>query len=170
MLKLNLACGNRKLEGYIGVDIIKTPEVDVVWDLNEYPYPWEDGEVDEITCHHFVEHVEDIIKFMDECYRILKVGGKFEIVAPYYSSVRAWQDPTHVRAISEYTFLYFNKKWREDNLLEHYNIKSDYDFTYVYNLDSMWANRNEEARNFAIKYYINVVNDIFLTLTKRGEE
>lgn len=93
-----------------------------------------------------------------------------EVLAPYYSSVRAWQDPTHVRAISEFTFLYFNKKWRVDNLLEHYKIKSDFDFTYGYNLDPMWANRNEEARNFAIKYYINVVNDIILTLTKRGKE
>ena len=32
-----------------------------------------------------------------------------QIWAPYYTSMRCWQDPTHTRAISEATFLYANK-------------------------------------------------------------
>lgn len=168
-LKLDLGCGNNKQLSYIGVDKIKTPAVDIVMDLDKYPWVFEDESVDEVNCSHYVEHVENLVKFIDEIYRILKVGGKVNILAPYYSSVRAWQDPTHKRAISEYTFLYFNKQWRDQNKLEHYGIKSDFDFTYGYNMDTMWANRNEEARNFAIKHYINVVMDIQLVLVKRGE-
>ena len=81
--------------------------------------------------------------------------------------MRCWQDPTHKRAISEATFLYFNKEWRKANNLSHYNIESDFDFVYGYDIAPEWANRSEEARSFAIKHYTNVINDIHVTLTKR---
>ena len=89
------------------------------------------------------------------------------IVAPYYSSIRAWQDPTHVRAISEATFLYYNKEWMKTNKLEHYGIKADFDYTYGYMINPEWANRNEEAKMFATRNYLNVVSDIQVILTKK---
>ncbi|MFA6054066.1 MAG: methyltransferase domain-containing protein [Thermodesulfovibrionales bacterium] len=166
-VKLDLACGNKKTPGTIGVDSKKTPSVDVVHNLTKFPYPWKDNSVDEIYCNHYVEHTEDLISFIDECWRILKPEGKMYITAPYYSSIRAWQDPTHKRAISEATFLYFNKQWREQNELKHYGIKSDFDFTYGYAIAPEWANRSDEDRAFAICYYINVVSDIHITLIKK---
>lgn len=104
---------------------------------------------------------------MNECHRILKPGGKMQVIAPYYTSIRCWQDPTHKRAISEATFLYFNKQWRETNGLGHYPITADFDFEYGYQLEPDWANRSHEAQAFAIRTYCNVVSDIMLTLTKR---
>lgn len=166
-IKVNIACGQQKQDGYIGIDKIKTPAVDIVHDLDIFSWPFEDSSVDEVVCSHYIEHTKDLIKFMDELCRIMKVGAKATIIAPYYSSIRCWQDPTHVRAISEYTFLYFNKKWREDNKLDHYGIVSDFDFVYGYSLDPAWANRSEEARVFAMKHYWNVISDIHVTLTKR---
>jgi SAM-dependent methyltransferase len=164
-LKLDLACGQNKTEGYFGVDIF--PGADAVVDLEQYPWPIESNSAEEIVCNHYVEHVTDLIKFMDEIYRILKPGGKVKLVAPYYTSIRCWQDPTHKRAISEATFLYYNKEWRTNNKLDHYNIKSDFDYTYGYDMNTQWANRAEEARNFAILHYWNVINDIHVMLTKR---
>jgi hypothetical protein len=81
--------------------------------------------------------------------------------------MRCWQDPTHKRAISEATFLYYNKQWRDTNKLDHYPIHCDFDYTYGYDINAIWANRSEEARNFAISHYMNVVNDIHVVLTKR---
>jgi len=104
---------------------------------------------------------------MEEVYRILKPGGKIKVIAPYYNSMRAWQDPTHKRAISEATFLYFNKGWRDTNKLDHYDITSDFDFVYGYDMVNEWAMKNEESRNFAIKHYTNVISDIHVTLTKK---
>lgn len=166
-IKLNLACGQTKIDGFIGIDIERLDGVDIVWDLEEYPWPFQDNSVDEIFSSHFIEHAEDLISFMDEIYRILKPQSKATIIAPYYSSIRAWQDPTHKRAISEFTFLYFNKNWRDQNKLNHYNIKSDFDFNYGYQMYPEWMNRAEEARAFAMKYYWNVISDIHITLTKR---
>jgi ubiquinone/menaquinone biosynthesis C-methylase UbiE len=168
-VKYNLGCGSNRQEGFLGVDQIKTPQVDIMANLEEYPWKFaEDDSADEIYCCHYIEHVTDLIKFMDECYRILKVESKMTVIAPYYSSVRAWQDPTHKRAISENTFLYFNKGWRAVNGIEHYPIKSNFNFSYGYMFNPEWIGRSEEARAFAAKYYVNAVSDIQVILTKIG--
>jgi predicted SAM-dependent methyltransferase len=170
-LKVDLACGDRKKQGYLGVDSSVNSQADIIHDLNSYPYPFEDNSVDELSCEHFIEHVDDIIAFMEEIYRILKPEAKALIVAPYYANMRAWQDPTHKRAISEASFLYYNKDWRKNAKLSdskpYCDMKCDFDFTYGYNIDTAWANRSQEARDFAIRHYINVVNDIQVVLTKR---
>jgi SAM-dependent methyltransferase len=168
--KLNLACGQTRIEDYFGIDIVPGENVDAVMDLEQFPWPIESSSVEEIICSHYVEHTSDLTKFMDEVYRILKPGGKIKIIAPYYSSMRAWQDPTHKRAISDATFLYYNKQWRDANKLDHYGIQSDFDFTYGYDMDPTWAAKHEEARNFAIRHYMNVVNDIHVVLTSRKEQ
>lgn len=177
--KLNIACGQQKQEGFIGVDKFKTDAADIVHDLEIYPWPFEDNSVDEAICSHYIEHTSNIVKFMEELYRIMKppyknekgeeIKSKCTIIAPYYSSVRAWQDPFHKRAISEWSFLYFNKDWREQNKLTHgdYDIKADFDFTFGYQLDPTWINRSEEARVFAMKHYINVITDVHVVLTKK---
>lgn len=177
IIRVNIACGQQKQEGFIGIDKVKTDATDIVHDLEEYPWPFPDNYADEVLCSHYIEHVKDLIKFIDELWRIMKppyvnekgeeIKSKATMIAPYYSSIRCWQDPTHVRAISEYTFLYFNKNWRVQNKLDHYGIKNDFDFTYGYQMDPAWANRSEEARVFAMKHYINVISDIHVVITKR---
>jgi len=201
-LKLNLACGKSKIDGYFGIDLKMTEGVDYVMDLELYPWDIESESAEDIVCSHYVEHTptdtlakrllkliaenndyehlqqkvaeidinspsDGLILFMDEVYRILKPGGKIKIIAPYYASIRCWQDPTHRRAISDATFLYFNKGWREANRLDHYGIKSDFDFVYGYDINGQWGSKHEDARNYGISHYINVVNDIHITLTKR---
>ncbi len=188
VLKLSLACGNNKPEGFKGVDIAKTPSTDYVQDLLKFPWKqFKDNSVDEIECSHFVEHIphgdgyhDPFFQFFDEIYRILKpaefdpsnpnipIKGFVNITCPYYSSMRAWQDPTHQRAISEASFLYLNKQWRIDNKLDHYAVKCDFDFSYGYAVSGAWQSRNEEARTFAIAHYVNAVDDIQVRLTKRG--
>ncbi len=168
-MKLDLACGKQKAPGFIGVDKVKMDGVDVVYDLEQFPWPWEDNSVDEIFCSHYVEHTTDLMKFMNEVYRILKPGATCTIVAPYYASLRAWQDPSHRRAICEATFLYFNKEWRVKNLVDHYEgTNTDFDFSYGYIMTPDWAQRSEEARTFAIRHYMNVVNDLQVNLKKKA--
>lgn len=168
-IRLDLACGQNKREGFTGVDAVEMECVDIVCDLESFPWQWEDNSVDELHCSHYIEHTSDLTAFMDECWRILKPGGQMTVVAPYYTSVRCWQDPTHKRAISENTFLYYNKGWREEARLSHYAIKADFDFSYGYSFAPEWAVRSDTARQFALKHYWNVVADLMVTLTKRSE-
>jgi len=164
-LQLDIACGKNKKPGFTGVDI--WDGADIVADLEKFPWPFEDNSVDEIFCSHYIEHTPDLISFANELYRIMKAGAKAEIIAPYYSSIRAWQDPTHLRAISENTYLYFSKQWRTINKLDHYPITADFDFECNYYLDQAWQGKKDDEVQFAIKHYINVVSDIRAVLTKR---
>lgn len=164
-VKLDIACGKNKKNGFTGVDIWKG--ADIVVDLKKFPWPFEDNSVDEIFCSHYIEHTPDLISFANELYRIMKPGAKAEIIAPYYSSIRAWQDPTHLRAISENTFLYFNKEWRTINKLDHYPITANFDFESSYILSPEWQGKATDEVEFAIKHYINVISDIRTILTKR---
>lgn len=175
LIKLDIACGQNKREGFVGVDIAACPGVDFVHDLNVYPWPFEANSVEEAFCSHYIEHIpmeyicgkDALFCFFDEVHRILVPGGKIQIVAPYYSSMRAWQDPTHRRAITDATFFYLSKSWREANKLDHYSVTCDFDTAGGYAYDQAWTIRNAEAQGFAARHYINAVNDIWVTLTKK---
>src|SRR5262245_14887139 len=44
---------------------------------------------------------------MSNCLALLATGGKLEIEVPYEHAATAWQDPTHVRAMNENSWLYY---------------------------------------------------------------
>jgi hypothetical protein len=44
---------------------------------------------------------------MGNCLRLLKIGGVFRINVPYDLSCGAWQDPTHIRAFNQKSWLYY---------------------------------------------------------------
>jgi len=57
-LKIDLAAGGNKREGYIGVDIADVEGIDIVHDLRSYPWPFETESVEEINCSHYIEHIK----------------------------------------------------------------------------------------------------------------
>jgi predicted SAM-dependent methyltransferase len=65
MKKLNVGCGNRILPGYVNIDIVQGPGVDVVHDLNEFPYPFKDNEFDVIYADNVIEHVDNCIAVIE---------------------------------------------------------------------------------------------------------
>jgi SAM-dependent methyltransferase len=54
-----------------------------------------------------LEHISDLSTAMTNALRLLKAGGVFEILVPYDLSHGAWQDPTHVRAFNERSWVYY---------------------------------------------------------------
>lgn len=109
---LDIGCGGAKQEGYVGIDIRALPGVDVVHDLERFPWPFSDNEFDYARCSHVVEHITPhkgvFIEFMNEAWRILKEGAQLVIATPYAGSTGYWQDPTHINPCNEYTFEYFD--------------------------------------------------------------
>jgi len=65
------------------------------------------GMFDTIICNDVVEHIPDLVSAMTNCLDLLSVGGRMEILVPYDLSFGAWQDPTHVRAFNERSWLYY---------------------------------------------------------------
>ena len=55
-----------------------------------------------------LEHITDLTSAMHNLLRLLSVGGELIIDVPYDLSYGAWQDPTHVRAFNERSWLYYS--------------------------------------------------------------
>lgn len=169
-LKLNLGCGKRKVDGFTGVDISSDCGADVVHDLFQFPWPFEDSSVDEVQSSHFLEHVPGRLRqrFFNELYRVMKPGATATFITPNADSHRAIQDPTHEwPPICPASYLYYNAQWRKDNELDHYEATCDFDFTYADAVEGPWALRSQEARDFAMRHYNNVALDLHVVLTKR---
>jgi len=171
LLRLDLGCGDNCKEGFTGVDNAKGCGAKIKHDLTVTPWPFESDSVDEVHSSHFLEHLTgpERILFMDELWRVMKVGAKATFQVPYAWSNRAIQDPTHQwPPICENSFLYFNKGWREQNKLTHYLGKCDFDFVYGHQVPEDTAVRAQEVRCARIANNINTVADLVVTLTKRA--
>mgnify|MGYP001579719303 CR=1 FL=1 len=108
-MKLNLGAGKLDIrKGYINLDKTNYPNIDVVWDLNTLPLPFEDNQFEEILAYSILEHV-NYVPLMDELHRILESGGILRIRTPHFTYVEAYTDPTHVNHFSYLTFFYFKK-------------------------------------------------------------
>lgn len=168
-VRVDLACGQSKREGFIGVDISPCEGVDIVHDLTVTPWPFDDESVDEVHCSHFIEHLDgdQQMAFMNELWRVLKVGGKVSLFAPCGWSSRAWQDPTHKRPIVPESFYYYNREWREANKLTHYPITANFGATVNMSIEPEVARRGEDFHAFAMRHYVNVMIDLIVTLEKK---
>ena len=115
---LNLGSGKDFRQDCLNADIqaIKNPD----WVLDITKVPWgetistrfgeikvEQGMFTKIIANDVLEHIPDLVKAMTNCKDLLVEGGEFHIHVPYDLSLGAWQDPTHVRAFNENSWLYY---------------------------------------------------------------
>ena len=110
MKKLNLGCGEDIRKGYVNMDFVKKPGVDVIHDINKYPWPFKDNTFNIVYASHVLEHVDDLVKTMEELKRVCKDKARIIIRVPHFSCGVSYRDPTHKRLFSYFTFDYFTKK------------------------------------------------------------
>lgn len=74
-VKLDIGCGKHKIDGFIGIDIDKDSDADII--ASALNLPFDNNSVDEIYSSHLVEHFypEEVKKFFSEIYRVLKNGS-----------------------------------------------------------------------------------------------
>ena len=106
--RLNLGCGNEIRAGWMNVDAVSLPGIDVVQDLRRRPWPWPDGRFDEIVLQHVLEHLPDTIGVVEEIWRIAAPGARVIVRVPYWNSSDFITDPTHVKAFNEHSFDFFD--------------------------------------------------------------
>lgn len=164
-IRLDLACGRSCRDGYVGLDRVPGPGVSLVHDLTVRPWPVETDGVSEARAWHIVEHLVDLVGFMEEAYRVLMPGGFLHIACPYYSHTRAWRDPTHVRGINQDTFFYFDKTKVSSLGIQQYGFQCDFELVSMKEiLEPAWESRALEAQKWAAKHLCNVIMDLELTL------
>lgn len=119
--KLHLGAGTRIKQGWINHDLVNLQGIDVVHDLTQFPWPWEDNSIDEVYAKDVLEHLPNIILTMEEIHRVCKSGGKVYIAVPYWNSWEAITDPTHVSKFNEFTFEFFDSQKVRCQLRPYYS-------------------------------------------------
>ncbi len=118
-VKLNVGCGRNAMEGWVNLDRVELPGVNIVADIDrcaEEPLPLEGDYVDEFLLSHVIEHLRNPLPLMQELHRIAKPNALAAIRVPYGSSDDAFEDPTHVQRYFLNSFGYFSQPsyWRAD--------------------------------------------------------
>lgn len=117
---INLGSGRDYKPTWLNIDILDRAEPDLVLDLGQpltLPYAaptqlggqvlLEEGALELLHANNVLEHVPDLPMLMTNALKLLKTGGAFSIEVPYEKSLAAWQDPTHLRALNENSWLYY---------------------------------------------------------------
>lgn len=108
-MKLDLGCGNRRSDGYVGIDRHRSPATHVVADITKLPL--REGCADEILLDNVIEHVADLIVLMREVARVSRDGARVVVVTPHFTSWASWRDPTHLHHLSWFSLDHFDDGW-----------------------------------------------------------
>ncbi len=132
---MNLGSGRGWNLECLNIDVDAAWRPDIVWDFNlSFPPsgPLDAGRFGvreipkayfrEIRASHVLEHIRELTTAMESCLELLEEGGTMNIEVPYDLSYGAWQDPTHVRAMNERSWIYYTdwfwylgwSEWRFD--------------------------------------------------------
>ena len=120
--QLNIGSGKDYRPGWLNVDVLERAEPDLVLDLAAplqlpltvttrfgAPLLLEAEGLQRICASNVLEHVPDLPQLMSNALELLAVGGEFEIEVPYEKALTAWQDPTHLRAMNENSWIYYTQ-------------------------------------------------------------
>ncbi len=141
MKRLNVGCGRDIMKGWVNLDCIKAEGVDVIHDLEIFPYPFKENSFDFIWVAQIIEHLNNPEKFVKEIWRISKPGAKIVIGTVHFSAPTVWGDITHKRPYQSDTFNYFNIKYKDrkrcalslaNSGKEFFHVKSSIHFRYFF--------------------------------------
>jgi SAM-dependent methyltransferase len=120
--QVNLGSGKDYKAGWLNLDVIDRTEPDLVLDLGkpqDFPVKavtrfgtemvLEAGSVDKVCANNVLQKSSDLGRLMSNTLKLLTKGGTFEIEVPYEQAATAWQDPTHLRAMNENSWIYYTQ-------------------------------------------------------------
>ena len=167
---LDLGCGKRKTLYAVGLDIVYLSDVDIIHDLNDYPYPFKDNFADVIIMKHSLEHTKDRIKTIKEVHRILKPNGILKIKVPHFSSVNAYGELDHYHFFCTNNFNQLADKcnFRIKKLkLNYIQNPNNHPFKSVVNfLVNPFININRWFTERLLCYYIGGISEIECEMIK----
>jgi SAM-dependent methyltransferase len=137
--RVHIGSGKDYKPGWLNLDVLASALPDVVLDLGKplsFPHDIDSiqvgsmrlaaGEVETIYANNVLEHVPDLPMLMRNCLDLLKVGGEFVIEVPHERARTAWQDPTHVRAMNDNSWLYYTDWFWYLGWFEHRFVITEY--------------------------------------------
>lgn len=131
-MKLNLGANDRRVEGFISVDVCEP--ADFIADLTK-PWPWADGSVSEVLAYDVFEHLPDKRHTMNELHRVMAPGGIVRIQVPHATDGDGGHcDPTHVSWWTTSDFEYYHPGIPERERFRnspYYGVKADFNVVSI---------------------------------------
>ena len=93
------------------------------FDFDVFPYPFKDNAFNNVVVFHTLEHLDNIVKVMEELWRICKDKTVIEMTLPYFSGTLANTDPTYKHRFSYRTFEHFEQGTDYFDMLNKSNFK-----------------------------------------------
>jgi SAM-dependent methyltransferase len=174
---INLGSGKDWREDCLNVDVEARWNPDVLLDIAQpisFPLELEtprlgriavcQGMYEQLIANDVLEHIPNLPAAMTNCLRLLKLGGELIVKVPYDLSYGAWQDPTHVRAFNERSFLYYTDWfWYLGWLDERFELAE-----LVYRLSPLGKQLREHGTQLEeIARTPRAVDELFVRLRKR---
>ena len=107
-LMLELGCGPRKADPQaIGIDLLDFDGVDLVGDVYVALAAMPASSISRVHTSHFLEHLPDLPRLLDELGRVMAPGAALTIIVPHFSNPFYYSDPTHRTPFGLYTLAYF---------------------------------------------------------------
>jgi hypothetical protein len=104
---LQLGSGKKYCVEATNIDLIASTNPDIVHNLEIFPWPLPSNQFKEVRAFDVVEHLNDIVKTLEEIHRVCVNGAVVKITVPHFSCVNAFTDPTHKHYFSSASFNYF---------------------------------------------------------------
>jgi hypothetical protein len=104
---LNLGCGHKFLDSAVNLDRVASVNPDIVHDIEQFPWPFQENRFETVQANDIVEHCSDLVATMEEIHRICKNGALLHITTPHFSSANSFTDPTHRYHLGYFSFHYF---------------------------------------------------------------
>jgi SAM-dependent methyltransferase len=104
---LQLGSGKKYHASAVNIDVARDTHPDVVHDLNSIPWPFRADTFFEVWAYDVIEHLDDVVRVMEEIHRVSVPGALVKLTVPHFSSRNAFTDPTHRHFFSVGSFDYF---------------------------------------------------------------
>jgi ubiquinone/menaquinone biosynthesis C-methylase UbiE len=125
--KLNIGCGKDIKKGFLNLDMQQAECVDVVHNLEDFPYPFDDNTFSYVYAESILEHLSDVTRVLDELHRICKPDAIIEIKVPWYNFKGMYNDVTHKTFFNHRSFHLLT-----DTKKHSYKINPDKKFDLIY--------------------------------------
>ena len=135
--KLHIGCGNHIIDGWLNSDLFSGSKHVVRFNATK-TYPFDDETFDYVFSEHLIEHFSYAQgqHMLEECFRVLKDGGKIRIATPdlsflisLYQSEKSELQKKYIRWITE-TFI-DSAPYCEDTFVIN-NVVRDWGHTFIY--------------------------------------
>ena len=165
-MELLIGCGSRRdkiidpskrgdWEKLLTLDNVESHHPDIVWDLNDIPWPFNDGDFTEVHAYEVLEHLgdqgdyESFFRCFGEIYRVLEPDGLLCATCPAPGSPWVWGDPSHTRQIGPESLVFLSQAQYEKQV----GVTPMSDFRHIWkgDFETVWTDIRDHTFGFVLR-------------------